>query len=135
MSVEVEQLAWPESSLQSQATAMHEVLADIAEVEGVQSTFLAGADGLIVASEGDAVEIADLRAALIAAIFATVDRAISQLQVGEARLASIETTSHSIHVARLQDLILAVIADRQASASVIRWEIRRAARRLALLPA
>ncbi len=113
---------------------MHEVLAGISEIDGVRGTFLAGSDGLVIASQCDDEGLADLRAALIAAAFATVDRTISQLEIGEARLASIETTTHTIHVARLRDLILAVIAERGASPSVIRWEMRRAARHLGVPP-
>jgi predicted regulator of Ras-like GTPase activity (Roadblock/LC7/MglB family) len=120
-----------DDSRRRQALALREVLVDIAEIEGVQGAFLAASDGLVIAANGDRQDAADLRAALIAAAFATIDRAISLLDVGGALLTSIETTTHILHAARLGELLLVVIANRQASSGLIKWEMRRAARRLA----
>ena len=110
---------------------MREVLADLAAIDGVEGSFLAGQDGLVVCADGEAREGADLRAALIVAVFATVERAISQLAVGEARYVTIDTSTHTLHIAGFGDLLLVVIAERRANPALIRWEIRRAARRLA----
>ncbi len=107
---------------------MQDALADLIEVEGVRSAFLSGPDGLVVATAGESPESADLRAALLAAVFASIDRGIANLGVGRPLQASIETASHVLHVANLGAYLLVVVADRQSSVGIIRWEMRRAAR-------
>jgi predicted regulator of Ras-like GTPase activity (Roadblock/LC7/MglB family) len=109
---------------------LREGLADLAEIEGVRAVFVAGTDGLVIASHGTVPGSADLPAALFAAIFATVDRAISHLGVGAARHASIDTTTHALYISGLGDMLLVVIADRQANSGIVRWEMRRVARLL-----
>ena len=114
---------------------MRDVLADLTEIEGVRAAFLTGTDGLVIAAQGEIPDAADLRAALIAAIFATIDRGISHLDVGSVRQASIETSTHIIYVVCLGELLLVVITERETSSGIVRWEMRRAARLLARVSA
>lgn len=115
-----------------QLTPVRRVLADLARVNGVRSAFFAARDGLSLAAAGEAVTLggSELHAALVAAAFATVDRAISQLGVGSAEAVAVETATHTLHVAGVGDFILGVIADRHTNPALIRWEMRRAAQRI-----
>lgn len=112
-------------------TTLREALGDLAEVQGVRSTFLVGHDGLIVATQGDQAQDADLRAALIAATFGAIGRAVSQMDVGSPCLVRIETTTRTLHIADLTDLLLVVVAERESNSSVVNWEMWRVARLVA----
>ena len=108
------------------------VLADLAEMNGVRAALFVARDGLPLAAVGDVVERGggDLRAALVAAVFASVDRAISQLGINAAETVTVETSSHTLHVAGCGDYLLAVVAERRTNPAQVRWEMRRAAERL-----
>lgn len=108
------------------------LLAGLTEIGGVCVALFAAREGLLLAAVGDVAdsEATELRAALVAAGFASFDRAISQLAIGPAETITIETASHTLHLAGHGEYLLAVIAERRADPARVRWEMRRIAQRL-----
>lgn len=111
--------------------SLDEVLGDVLAVDGVLGAILVAYDGLIVATMGDAGEHSDLESALFAASFATVERAISQLDLGRAKVIRIETSSRRLIVTDIGELLLVTIAELRSEERTIIWEVSRAARLIA----
>src|SRR5581483_5211373 len=105
------------------------LLTRLTRVEGVVAAALTTADGLPVASTGQAAppELAELRSATIAAIFGAVDRALPGLALGKVHAATIETTTYSVYLCGLGDLVLSAIAERSAERDAVRGELARVA--------
>jgi predicted regulator of Ras-like GTPase activity (Roadblock/LC7/MglB family) len=115
-----------------QLAPVRRILDELTELDGVRSAFFAARDGLalVVAGEASNQGGADLRAALVAAVFATVDRAISQLDMGTAEFIAVETETNTLHMVGLGDFLLGVVSQRRTNPSLVRFEMRRVGRRV-----
>ena len=105
------------------------LLTRLTRIEGVAAAALTTADGLPVAATGEpgAPELVELRSATIAAIFGAVGRAVPGLGLGKVHAATIETTSYTVYLCGLGDLVLSVVAARSAEREAIWSELAKVA--------
>jgi predicted regulator of Ras-like GTPase activity (Roadblock/LC7/MglB family) len=124
------QKARSESVREGAGSEMRLALCDLSSLEGVQVVILASRDGLIVSSSGDMGEVDELRAALMAAIFGTVGRAVAPLSLGLPTDAIIETDTHCLQITSLDDFLLATVTGKGANVGLVRLRMRQTARRI-----
>ena len=105
-------------------------LNDLASMEGVQTVIVTSRDGLMVSSSGDLDEADELRAALSAAIFGTVGRAITPLEMGQPTDTIVETGTHCLQITSMDDFLLVAVADKGVNVGLVRLRLRQAARRI-----
>ena len=105
------------------------LLTRLSRLDGVVGAALTTADGLPVAATGQpaAPELVELRSATIAAIFGAVDRALPGLGLGKVHAATIETTTYTVYLCGLGDLVLSAVAEPSAERASIQAELARVA--------
>lgn len=116
-------------AVKSPASPIVALLTRLTRIEGVVAAALTTADGLPVAATGQpaAPELVELRSATIAAIFGAVDRALPGLGLGKVHAATIESTTYSVYLCGLGDLVLSAVAERSADRNSVFGELARLA--------
>jgi predicted regulator of Ras-like GTPase activity (Roadblock/LC7/MglB family) len=113
----------------SVTSPLEALLTRLSRIDGVVAAALTTADGLPVAATGRASssELAELRSATVAAIFGAVDRALPGLGLGHVNAATLETTSYTVYMVGLRDLVLSAVAEPASDRETIRAELARVA--------
>lgn len=111
--------------------ALQQVLRGIGAISGVDGAIIASRDGLLVAGGRGTSERLEMKAALAAAIFGAIDRAAANIDLGPVRAALVETPTRSLQMLSLSDLLLIVIAEKDADIARVRAGMAKAARDLA----
>lgn len=103
------------------------LLTRLTRLDGVVAAALSTADGLPIASAGDAGQapLAELRSATTAAIFGAVNRALPGLGLGNVHAAKIETTVYAVYLRGLGDLVLSAVVERRAPGAGVECELDR----------
>lgn len=105
-------------------------LNELAAMESVEVVILTSRDGLIASSSGDMGEEDELRAAMVAAVFGTVGRAVAPLNMGLPTDAIIETDSHCLQITSIDDFLLVTVTGKGANVGLVRLGLRQTARRI-----
>lgn len=117
------------TAVKTKSSPIVALLTRLTRIEGVAAAALTTADGLPVAAAGQptASELVELRSATIAAIFGAVGRALPGLGLGKVHAATIETTTYSVYLCGLGDLVLSAVAERSADRDAIWGELAKVA--------
>lgn len=107
--------------------ALQTAIGDLAASEDVETALIAGRDGLLVVGSSGDGETPDLRAALSAAAFGAIDRALLAIELGPARAILVETSTHTMQIIGVAGLLLVVIAKQRANLNHLRDEMARTA--------
>lgn len=87
-------------------------------------------DGLVLSAHLAAGQDEEMLAAVGATIFGTLDRSIQKMGLGGVMDSIVETTSHSLQMLGVGNLVVLVIADKRMNVAEVRREMRRLAAEL-----
>jgi predicted regulator of Ras-like GTPase activity (Roadblock/LC7/MglB family) len=107
-----------------------ETIDDLGRVEGVRLALVVSLDGLLVASTGVGGEDDEVVAAMAAAILGTVGRAAARAGLGRVSDILIGAANSSLQLLDVNDVIIVVVAHREANVGLIRLAMRRTAKKL-----
>ena len=110
--------------------ALQQTLRRLSDIRGVDGAIIASRDGLLVAASGGASERLEVEAAIAAAIFGAIDRAAANIDIGPVRAALVETPTRSLQLLSLAELLLIVVAEKNADMGRVRAGMATAAREL-----
>ncbi|MDQ7826239.1 MAG: roadblock/LC7 domain-containing protein [Candidatus Eremiobacteraeota bacterium] len=111
---------------------MEEILANLAQVNGIQGALLIGKDGLVIAYAGDIPTDADFIGATICEFYGSAENIVQEkFEIGKLGRVTVEADSARYYLENINnDTFLVTIGTPVANLGLIRLEIKAAAENL-----